>query len=100
MKKIAIIFLLLLITAEPSYAINLLEKMVYKSDVIKIYGTKILVNPLTNEIKYAWYDAIPAGENEHWYPVSGVVQNNLQVAYDLQNSSKKNIISQIENLLK
>ena len=98
--KLAIIFLLLLVIATPSHAINLLEKIVYKKDVIKVYNTKILVNPVTNEIKYIWYETVPAGTNGHWEPVSGVIQYNFQAAYDQQRSSQKSVISQIGDLLK
>ena len=84
--KLAIIFLLLLVIATPSHAINLLEKIVYKKDVIKVYNTKILVNPVTNEIKYIWCRVSP--KDGYWMSLDGQAKQQYQAIYDRQRASK------------
>ena len=71
--------------AAPSYAINIFEKIAYKRDVIRAYNAKVLVNPLTGQIKYIWYDVIPNHTNGYWHPLSGTVKDLFQGAYDMQN---------------
>lgn len=91
--KIKKIFLLVLIihifTAHDSYAINALEKLFYKKDVIKVCSAKVLVNPLTNDIKYLWYETIPCGGSGRWEPVSGTIKDQFQAMYDQQTGKAK-----------
>ena len=87
-QRVIIIILLFLVVSAPSYAINIFETIIYKKDVIKNYNAKILANPLTNEIKYIWYDTIPSHTNGHWVAVSGTVKDQFQVMYDQQNNHK------------
>ena len=82
--KIASFLLLLSLIAGPSYAINIFEILAYKKDVIKAYNAKVLVNPLTGEIKYMWYGTVPAGTDGHWEPVTGTSKAQFQAAYDQQ----------------
>lgn len=73
---------LFFILSAPAYSINLLEKLAYKKDVIKAYSATVLVNPLTNEIKYIWYGS--PDKKGHWEPVSGTIQAQFQAMYDQQ----------------
>ena len=87
MKKIIIVgILFIFITACPSYAINVFEKVLYKRDVIKAYNSKILVNPLTNEIKYIWQRT--SDKNGYWAPIFGIMKGQFQAIYDEQNKKK------------
>ena len=83
MKKIITIILLLSLAAAPCYAINFLEKMIYREDVIKFYNSKVLVVPITGEIKYIWCGNPSDG---YWMPVSGRVKQQYQALYDRQNA--------------
>ena len=82
MKKLIIIILLLSMVTSSSYAITLLEKLVYKKDVIKAYSAKILVSRLNKQIKYLWYDF--PDKKGCWTPVSGTIKDQFQVMYDQQ----------------
>ena len=81
MKKALIIILLLSLIVTPCYAVNFLEKMIYKEDVIKFYNAKVLVVPITGEIKYIWCGS-PA--NGYWMPVAGRAKQQYQAIYDKQ----------------
>ena len=89
MKKIIIILFMLLTVSKPSYAINLLEKIAYKRDVIKTCNAKVLVNPITGEVKYLWCTTVPARTNGHWEPISGTSKLQFQAMYDQQNKVEK-----------
>ena len=78
-------FLLLSAVASPSYAINILEKIVYQKDVIKMYKAPILINPLTKDIKYIWCRTTKKG---YWLPVSGGMKAQYQAAYDRERAPK------------
>ena len=83
MKKAVIILLLLSLVTTPSYAVNFLEKMIYKEDVIQIYNAKVLVVPITGEIKYIWCGNPTDG---YWMPVTGRVKQQYQALYDKQKA--------------
>lgn len=84
MKKIVIALLLLSVIVPPSHAINIFEKIIYKKDVIKAHNAKVLVNPLTGEIKYLWNETVPAGTGGHWEPVTGTSKAQFQAIYDIE----------------
>ncbi len=87
MRKIAALLLLFSMIAGTSYAINIFEKTLYKHDVIKMYGAKILVNPLTGQAKYVWCrDSSPGGG--FWTPLVGLTKRQYQSMYDRQNARK------------
>ena len=87
MRKIIVLLLLFSIIAAPSYAINVFEKMLYKKDVLKMYGAQILVNPLTRQAKYVWYrNSSPEGGS--WMPLVGLMQQQYQAIYNQQNTQK------------
>lgn len=89
MLRIITLLLLLSLIATPLYAITIFEKLFYKKDVIKVYNAIVLVHPLTRQIKYIWYDVVPAHTNGHWEPVSGTAQMLFQSVYDAQNNIKR-----------
>jgi ATP/ADP translocase len=83
--KTAVTALLLLgMFAAPAAAINIFEKALYRRDVIKAVNAKVLVNPLTREVKYIWYDTLPYHTNGRWVPVSGTIKDQFQAMYDQQ----------------
>ena len=82
MKRAIAILILFSIFVASADAITLIEKLVYKKDVIKAYTATILVNPLTNEIKYLWYGS--PDKKGHWEPVSGTAKAQFQAMYDQQ----------------
>jgi len=87
MRKIIVLLLLFSIIAGPSYAINLFEKILYRKDVLKMYGAQILVNPLTRQVKYVWHrNSSPKGGS--WMPLVGLTQQQYQAIYDQQNTQK------------
>ncbi|MFA6320817.1 MAG: hypothetical protein WCY36_03055 [Candidatus Omnitrophota bacterium] len=81
MKKIAVFLILFFFVASSSYAMNIIEKMLYKEDTIKIYNTKVLVVPFTGEVKYIWCGN---PQNGYWMPVKGQVKQRYQALYDKQ----------------
>ncbi|MDD5428895.1 MAG: hypothetical protein PHI58_06675 [Candidatus Omnitrophica bacterium] len=83
MKKIAIALVIFLFAAQSAYAINIVEKLLYKEDAIKIYNAKVLVVPFTGEVKYIWCGN---PENGYWMPVAGKVKQQYQALYDKQNN--------------
>ena len=83
-KRIIIFLILFLIVTTSCYAINIFEILAYKKDVIKAYNSKVLVNPLTGEVKYLWHETALSGTNGHWEPVTGTSQALFQAAYDQQ----------------
>ena len=84
MKKILIILVLLSFVASPCHAVNLLEKLLYKEDTIKIYNVNVLVVPITGEVKYIWCGSPASG---YWMPVHGKVKLQYQALYDRQKAS-------------
>ena len=97
-KTIALIaaIILLLIITSPSYAITIFEKLLYKKAVIKAYAAKVLVNPLTGEIKYLWTRDTTSSTTGYWAPVSGTSKEQFQIMYDQENEQKVNKSSDMD----
>ncbi len=84
MKKITIVLLLLFsIVAAPSYAIDMLDKIVCKQDILQSNKRPILVNRLTGEVKYVYQD------NGEWLPLTGQWKEQYQKMYNWQAAHKK-----------
>ena len=82
MKKAIIILLLLSIAATPSHALTILDKWIYKKDILRSGKRPVLVNRLTGEIKYIQRD------NGQWIPLTGQWQEQYQKMYDAQKATK------------
>lgn len=78
MKKTIAVLLLLLMSPAPSYALNMLEKFIYKKDVVRSNNTQVLVNRLTGEIKYICRD------DGQQVPLEGQWKEQYQKMYDTQ----------------
>lgn len=87
-KRSVFILSLFLLAATSCHAINIFEILAYKKDVIRAYNTKVLVNPLTGEVKYIWYATVVSGTDGHWEPVTGTSKALFQAAYDQQRNAK------------
>lgn len=81
-KTITITILLIMITA-PSYAINILDKFLYKKDILRSNNRDVLVNRITGEVKYIYRD------DGQVVPIEGQWQEQYQKMYDAQNAPKK-----------
>jgi len=84
-SNIIIAILLLSLSAAPAHAIALWEKLAYRKDIIKLCNAKVLVNPLTHEIKYMWYENVLGRPEGKWVPVIGMSKLQFQAMYDQQN---------------
>ena len=83
MKKVIALILLLLIIAPPCYALNIIDKFLYKKDVVRANNTPVLVNRLTGEIKYLYRS------DGQLLPVDGQWKEQYQKMYDAQGSGQK-----------
>ena len=88
MKKMIGILLLASLVAAPAHAINIFEKTLYRKDVIKRLGAKVLVNPLTGQIKYVWCMSPSTPEGGFWMPATGPMKEQYQASYDHQNTPR------------
>ena len=70
MKKIIILLVLFSIIATPSYALNLLGKVIHKE--VRIGSEKVLVNRITGKVEYRWiydkYEPIPTNKGTDGVP--------------------------------
>lgn len=78
MKKAIVVLLLLLMIPAPSYALNMLEKFIYKKDVVRSNNAQVLVNRLTGEIKYICRD------DRQQVPLEGQWKEQYQKMYNSQ----------------
>ena len=78
MKKIVIFLLLFSVIAAPSYAINIVDQVICKEDVLRSNKRPILVNRLTGEVKYVYQD------NGEWLLLTGQWKDQYQKMYNWQ----------------
>jgi len=80
MKKIIVtLFLLLSIAITPCYAFNVIDKFLYKQDVIRSNNALVKVNRLTGEVKYL------RRVDGQWIELTGQWKKQYQGMYDGQN---------------
>ena len=83
MKKAILIIAVLLTIATPSSAINVIDTMLYRKDVLRRNNTPILVNRLTGEVKYMRSD------NGTWEELTGLWKKQCQALYKAQSKFKR-----------
>ncbi|MCX5712610.1 MAG: hypothetical protein NTY47_06050 [Candidatus Omnitrophica bacterium] len=81
MKKIVVLLLLLSIIATPSYALNIVEKLVYKE--VRLGSDKVLVNKLTDKVEKKLVDNTyePISSQKGWGGIPSQ-QDIYQARYD------------------
>ena len=81
-KKIIIVALLLLAIAAPSYAVNIVDKVLCKPVHLRSNNRNVLVNRVTGIVEYVL-------SNGRYMPLrGGVFKNKLQAIYNAQNANK------------
>ena len=70
--------LLLSVITTPCYALNMLDKIIYKQDVVRSNNRPVMVNRLTGEIKYLRQD------NGNWIELTGSWKDQYQCMYNSQ----------------
>ena len=83
MKKITILLFLFLTIGTPSYAIDMLDKVICKEDVLQSNKRPILVNRFTGEVKYIYKD------NGEWLLLTGQWKDQYQKMYNWQVNHMK-----------
>jgi len=78
MKKLGIILALILLTAYPSYAVNIFDQLINKEVVLAANRTTVLVNRITGKVKYMRLN------NGRWILLTGGLKNKCQAMYDNQ----------------
>jgi len=82
MKKKIIIALICLAITSPCYAFNIIDNIIYKTDVMKSNRKKVIVNRFTGEIKYVWRD------DGRWVELTGKWKRDYQKMYNAQNGKR------------
>ena len=85
MKKLAIVLTLILTISSPSYAINIIDQLIYKEVILTANHMTVSVSRLTGEVKYIKLN------NGRWMPLKGGLKNKCQAMYDGQISSKSSL---------
>ncbi|MDD5428549.1 MAG: hypothetical protein PHI58_04855 [Candidatus Omnitrophica bacterium] len=96
MKRIIIAFLLIALFAGPAYAVNNVERLLYKEFVIKAYNQKVLVNRFTGRVTYIWQPPTSImiygrtiGPDGEWIPIyEAEMQKMWQSLYEKEYTSK------------
>jgi len=78
MNKPAIVLALILTITTPSYAVNILDQLIYKEVVLTANRTTVLANRITGEVKFIRLN------NGRWMPLTGGLKNKCQAMYDIQ----------------
>jgi len=78
MKKISVILLLVLLIALPCNAESLFDKIVYKNVLLLAVQRHVLVNRITEEVRYILLD------NGKLILLNGPAKLQFQAMYDLQ----------------
>jgi len=78
MKKIIIALLLISIIATPCYAVNIFDKIIYKTVVLCAIHMTALVNRITGEVKYIRLN------NGKWELLTGAWKSQCQSMYEAQ----------------
>ena len=86
MKKLAIVLALVLTISAPSYAVNIIDQLIYKEVVLTANRMTVLVNRLTGEVKYIRLN------NGRWMLLKGGLKNKCQLMYEGQKSSHPDLI--------
>ena len=82
-KKRVIFLLLFLMIAVPSYAVDILDRLVCKQDILQSNKTPVMVNRLTGEVKYIFRG------NAGWILLTGKWKDQYQKMYDWQAAHAK-----------
>ena len=83
MKKNIIVLLLVLVIATPSYAMNIIDKILYKQVVLRNNNAgTVLVNRLTGRVEYVM-------SGEQYVPIPNVYKNQFQAVYNAQEHPPK-----------
>ena len=81
MKKVVVLLLLLSVVAAPSYALNILDRLIYKE--AQLGGEKVLVNKMTGKVEKKLadnkYETIPSEKGWGGIPSE---QDMYQARYD------------------
>ncbi|MDP3729975.1 MAG: hypothetical protein Q8R14_00415 [Candidatus Omnitrophota bacterium] len=78
MKKLAIVLLLVLAIATPSYAMNIIEKMLYKPVALRNNnGVTVLVNRLTGRVEFV-------ASGRQYVPIPRELKDQFQSVYKAQ----------------
>lgn len=77
-KKIVVVLFLIFLIAAPCRAENLFNTIVYKSVLLMAVNRHVLVNRLTEEVKYILLD------DGTLIPIKGPAKLHFQAMYDLQ----------------
>ncbi len=81
MKKIVVLLMLLSMIATPLYALNILEKLIYKE--VRVSGEKVLVNKATGKVEKKLVDNKyePISSEKGWGGIPSE-QDMYQARYD------------------
>ena len=81
MKKVIVLLLLFSIIAAPSYALNILDKLIYKE--VRLGGEKVLVNKATGKVEKKLVDNRyePISSKKGWGGIPSS-QDIYQARYD------------------
>ena len=78
MKKIIAIILFLSIIATPCYAFNIIDRLLYKQDVLRGNNRPVMVNRITGEVKYL------LRADGQWIQLDGQWKDQYQRMYNAQ----------------
>ena len=96
-KKIIAAFFLLALTSSNSYAINIIDRIIYREVYVQSYNQRLLVGRLTGNVEYLWERpsiaimTTPRGIEEagEWVrPVNEGHKKMWQDIYDKERSGK------------
>jgi hypothetical protein len=78
MKKFVVLLLLVLSIATPSYAMNIVDKILYKPVVLRNNnGVTVLVNRITGKVEYVM-------SGEQYVSIPDAYKKQFQMVYDAQ----------------
>lgn len=96
MRKIVIALLLVGMSSTSSYALNIIDRIIYREVYLKSYNQRLLVGRLTGEVEYIWqtpsiarFTTPGVPEQGEWArPISENYKKMWQDIYDKERSGK------------
>ncbi len=83
MKKVAIVFLIILLISTSAYAVSLTDTIICKKVVLHLVNRTVLVNRITGEVKYI------LTTTGTWLLLQGPLKNQYQSMYNAQTAREK-----------
>ncbi len=81
-KRLVLVLGIVLIATTHSYAVEIIDELIYKEVVLKANRSAVRVNRITGEVKYIKLN------NGRWDILTGGLKNKCQLMYDNQIASQ------------